>query len=110
MAFYQNPIFERAYKTLVEVTAAQAALYGSVVPHAPSVQTSATVSGVATFASLLWNLAQKWFVNYRSARLDSLAAAIDAAVAARLAAQVNVREATPKLDEAPPVVETSPGA
>ncbi len=85
--FLKSPIIERAYKTFVEVTAAQAALYGTVVPNAPGVKTSAAVSTGATALAIAWNLGLAYFTNVKSAKLDKLAEAIDRAVDARLAAQ-----------------------
>lgn len=85
--FIKNPIVERAYKTFVEITAAQAALYGTVVPDSPGVKASAAISTGATVVSLVWNGALLWFTKTRSAKLDALAAAIDAIVDKRIAEQ-----------------------
>jgi hypothetical protein len=54
-----DPIVERSFKTFVEATAAQAALYTTVVPSSPGVKGTAAVSVGATVLSVLWNLIEK---------------------------------------------------
>jgi len=85
----QNSTVERAIKTFVEATAAQAALYTTVVPNSPGVKTSAAVSGGATVLSVVWNLLLTWVGKAKAAKLAAFAAAVDQAVSAQLA----VREA-----------------
>lgn len=87
IAWIKRPVVERAVKTFIEATAAQAAVYTTVVPTTPGVKTSASISVGAAVLSVLWNSLQAWATNTKSARLDRIAAAIDAAVDARLAAQ-----------------------
>ena len=105
-AILNSDVVKRAYKTLVQATAAQAALYTTIVPNPPSVQTSAAVSGGAALLSIVWNGGLTWITNTKSARLDKLAVAIDRAVDARLAAQAgSVRSVAPSavaVDVAPP--------
>jgi hypothetical protein len=84
---FTSPIIERALKTFVEVTAAQAALYTTVIPNSPSVQGSATISASATVLSIIWNGLVQWSLAVRSKKLDALCRAIDEAVDARLSAQ-----------------------
>jgi hypothetical protein len=82
-----NPVIERAFKTFVEVTAGQAAVYTTLVPAAPDLKVSAAVSLGATALSVGWNLLIAWATKTKSARLDRIAAAIDKAVDARLKEQ-----------------------
>src|SRR5260221_12570893 len=87
LAFTKNPTVERAYKTFIEATAAQTALYTTVVPHPPNVQTSAAVSVGSTVLAILWNSLLTAVSNRQAAKLTALADAIDKAVAQRLALQ-----------------------
>jgi hypothetical protein len=82
-----NDTVERAYKTFLEVSAAQAAAYTTIVPNSPGVKTSALVSAGATFLSIVWNALKTWVANSKNAKLAALADAIDKAVAVRLAVQ-----------------------
>lgn len=92
-----HDIAVKAYKTFVEVTAAQAALYGTVIPDPPGVKPAATISLVATLLAVLWNAALLWFSKAKSAKLDALAAAIDKIVDERLDQQHVPDAATPSL-------------
>lgn len=94
-SFIKNPIVERAYKTFIEITAAQAALYGTVVPDSPGVKASAVISTSATVLSVVWNGALLWFTNTRSAKLDRLAQAIDTIVDKRIAEQAAEQKEAP---------------
>jgi hypothetical protein len=68
----------RAYKTFVQVVAAQAVVYGSLQGDgSPPVQQTAAVSLAATLVAVAWNLALAWFTKTKNAKLDTLAAAID---------------------------------
>lgn len=89
-SFFSGPLVERAVKTFIEATAAQAAVYTTVVPNTPGIKTSASISVGATLISLVWNGLTKWALNTKNAKLDALAQAIDRAVDARLAAQAEV--------------------
>lgn len=82
-----SPVLERAFKTFVEVTAAQAALYTTVVPSTPGVKTAGAVSVGATVLSVGWNMLLAWATKTKSAKLDQLAAAIDQLADARLKEQ-----------------------
>lgn len=95
VAFTKHPIVERAYKTFVEVSAAQAAAYGTVVPNSPGVRTSAVVSAGATVLSVLWNALLAHASKRQAAKLTALADAIDRAVAVRLAVQAEAQKAAP---------------
>lgn len=110
-SFFSSDTVSRVIKTLIEVTAAQAALYTTVIPNAPSVKGSAAVSGGAALLSLVWALLVNWATQTKSAKLDTLAAAIDKAVDARIAAQAQVPSVTSVVLAAPsaaPTVSTAP--
>jgi hypothetical protein len=94
-AWATSPVVERAIKTFVEATAAQAALYTTVVPDSPGVKGSATISVGATVLSVVWNLLIAWATKAKSAKLDALAQAIDNAVDARLALRA-AEQTTPR--------------
>jgi hypothetical protein len=105
----------RAYKTLVQVVAAQAIVYGSLQgSDAPPVQQTAAVSLGATLVAVLWNLALAWFTKTKDARLDKLAAAIDAIVDARLHEQGvpddDTAPATPPAAPVAPEAEVPPAS
>lgn len=87
VAFTKNPTVERAYKTFVEASAAQAALYTTVVPNSPGVKTAAAVSAGSTLLSILWNTLLSFVSARQAAKLTALANAIDQAVAVRIAVQ-----------------------
>lgn len=89
-SFFTNDLVSRVLKTVVEVVAAQTALYTTVVPNPPSTSTSAGIAGAAGVAALGWNLLILWATKARSKRLDQLAAAIDKIVDQRLAEQTGV--------------------
>lgn len=89
-AVFSTDLANRAFKTFVEATAAQAALYTTVVPNTPGVKTGVAVSVGATVLSLVWNGLVAYATKTKSAKLDQLATAIDKAVDARLAAQAVV--------------------
>jgi len=86
-ALSTNDTFSRAVKTFIEVTAAQAALYTTVIPNTPPVRTSGAISLGATVLAVAWNLALAWATKAKSAKLDALAAAIDKVVDQRLTEQ-----------------------
>lgn len=100
-SFLKSDTVSRAIKTLVEVTAAQAALYTTVIPSAPSVQGTAAVSGSAALLAVVWNLLLTWATKTKSAKLDALAEAIDKVVDARLSEQSVPDNDTPQIP-APP--------
>ncbi len=85
-AFFSNDTLQRVLKTIIEVVAAQAALYTTVVANPPSLPASGAVAGGAGVLALVWNLALAWATKTKSTKLDALAAAIDKAVDARIAA------------------------
>jgi hypothetical protein len=85
-----NDTVARVVKTIIEVIAAQTALYTTVVPNPPNTQTSAAIAGGAGVLALVWNLLLKYASSVKSAKLDALAKAVDQAVDARLAAQAQV--------------------
>lgn len=75
-------------RTLKTVGAVAAALVASrAVAKPPTTDTSAVIAAGSGVATLALNMAIDWFTNTKNARLDKLAAAIDAAVDARLAKQ-----------------------
>lgn len=81
------PVVERAFKTFVEATATQAAIYTTITPNTPGVKIAGAVSLGATALSIVWNGLVLWATKAKSAKLDQLAAAIDKIVDARLAEQ-----------------------
>lgn len=83
----QNATFERALKTFVEATAAQAALYTTIVPNSPGVKTGAAVSVGATVLSIVWNGLLAWAAAAKNAKLLAFTKAVEDAVTARLAVQ-----------------------
>ncbi len=97
-----NDIITRAYKTLLQVVAAQALVYGTGSVDAPPAKTTVAVSVGATVLSVGWNLAVAWFTKTKNSRLDRLAEAIDKLVDARLAEQ-GVADPAPVAPEAPPL-------
>jgi hypothetical protein len=86
-SLFSNDTLQRVVKTIIEVVAAQAALYTTVIPNPPTIAASGALAGGAGVLALVWGLLLAWATNTKSAKLDSLAAAIDKAVDARLAAQ-----------------------
>ena len=81
-SFFSNDTLQRIIKTVVEVIAAQAALYGTVVPNPPTIQTSGAVAGGAGVLALVWNLVLAWAGKRKAAQLVKLQAAVDAAAQA----------------------------
>ena len=86
-SLFSNDTLQRVLKTVIEVGAAMAALYTTVIPNPPSLPASGAVVGGSGVLALVWNLLLKYATNVKSAKLDELAKAIDTAVDARLAAQ-----------------------
>lgn len=94
-SFFTNDTVSRVVKTIVEVGAAQTALYTTVIPNPPSTQTSAALAGGSGVLALVWNLAIQWAVKRRNARLTLLANAIDAAVAQQLSLKAQAQTEVP---------------
>jgi hypothetical protein len=95
-AFFTNDLVARVVKTVVEVVAAQTALYTTVVPNPPNTNTSVGIAAGSGVLALLWNLGLSWATKTKSKRLDQLAAAIDAVVDKRLQEQAMANAAAQK--------------
>ena len=95
-ALATNDTVSRVAKTVVEVIAAQTALYTTVVPNPPSTSTAAALAGGAGTVSLLWNLAIKWALASRNKRLVALEAAIVKAAALIVAEQAQAKTQVPQ--------------
>ncbi len=80
-SFSNSDIVKRVVKTVVEVVAAQTALYTTVIPNAPKPATSAAVAGGAGLLSLVWNGLVAWYNKHQTTKLVKLQGAIEAAVA-----------------------------
>lgn len=92
-ALFSNDTLQRVLKTIIEVGAAQAALYTTVIPNPPSLPASTALATGAGVLALLWNLALSWATKTKNAKLDTLAAAIDRVVDQRLTEQALQRAA-----------------
>ena len=103
-ALPSNSTVERAVKTFVEATAAQAALYTTVVPTSPGVKGAAAVSGGATLLAILWNLLLTWAASSKANKLAAFAASVDKAVAAQLAIRDSVQANPPGTVIVTPIV------
>jgi hypothetical protein len=85
-AYLRSEPIKRTVKTVVEVVAAQTALYTTVIPTAPKPSTSAAVAGGAGVLSFLWNNAVVWYHKSQAAKAAKFEAAFAAAVQAAVAA------------------------
>lgn len=83
----QKPLVERTVKTIVEVTAAQAAVYTTLVPNPPPLGASVAISSGAGLVAFGLNLVLAWATKTKSAKLDALAVAIDKVVDERIKEQ-----------------------
>ncbi len=79
LTFLGQPVVNRAYKTFVQVSAAQVALLGTGKIDYPLVEGAAMTLG-ATALSVLWNGTEAAVAKRKASNLAKLAAAIDQAV------------------------------